>query len=80
MPPSVMIYVWLLTQSPPPIIRRKKMNNLKQLLLNINKHIIQFLIDKPTSQNIIETLCHRSCKEQGKKKKDIWIIWPLKEL
>jgi hypothetical protein len=56
------------------------MNNVKQLLLNINKHIIQFLIDKPTSQNIFETLCHRSCKAQGKKKKDIWIIWPLKEL
>jgi hypothetical protein len=78
MPPSVMIYVWLLTQSPPPIIRRKKMNNLKQLLLNINKHIIQFLIDKPMGQNIIETLCHRSCKEEmsnrGRRNQDIWII------
>jgi len=76
---SVIIYTGLLKQSPLQLLE-KKMNNVKQLLLNINKHIIQFLIDKPTSQNIIETLCHRSCKAQGKKKKDIWIIWPLKEL
>ena len=51
------------------------MNNVKQLLLNINKHIIQFFIEKPTSQNIIETLCHRSCKEQGKGKKKTFELY-----
>jgi hypothetical protein len=40
---SVIIYTGLLKQSPHQLLE-KKMNNVKQLLLNINKHIIQFLL------------------------------------